>query len=135
MPSSDITTPIETLRARFGAQLTARVPEHLERLRWSAPRLADHQRDGVRALLRHALEHSPFHARRLRGIDPDRFALADLPSLPTMSKAEMMASFDDVVTDRRLSLQLANDHAERLCHSYSSNKGYLARRQRFAPPL
>ena len=113
MASSGITTPLETVRARFGAQLAARIPEHLERLRWSAPRLADHQRDRVRALLRHALEHSPFHARRLRGIDPDRFELADLTSLPTMSKAEMMASFDDVVTDRRLSVQLANDHLAR----------------------
>jgi phenylacetate-coenzyme A ligase PaaK-like adenylate-forming protein len=99
MASSDITTPIESVRARFSSQLAARIPEHLERLRWSAPRLAEHQRDGVRALLRHALEHSPFHARRLRGIVPDRFELADLASLPTMSKAEMMASFDDVVTD------------------------------------
>ena len=113
MASSDITTPIETVRARFSAQLAARIPEHLERLRWSAPRLADHQRDSVRALLRHALEHSPFHARRLHGIDPDRFELADLTSLPTMSKAEMMASFDDVVTDRRLSVQLTNDHLAR----------------------
>jgi phenylacetate-CoA ligase len=113
MASSGITTTLETVRARFGAQLAARIPEHLERLRWSAPRLADHQRDRVRALLRHALEHSPFHARRLRGIDPDRFELADLTSLPTMSKAEMMASFDDVVTDRRLSVQLANDHLAR----------------------
>ena len=39
-----------------------------------------------------------------RSIDPDRFELSDLARLPTMTKSEMMAAFDDVVTDRRLRL-------------------------------
>lgn len=82
-------------------------------LRWDAERLASHQRDRMRALLNHAREHSPFHARRLREVDPDRFDLAELASLPTMSKADMMAAFDDVVTERRLSLRLAEDHLAR----------------------
>ena len=34
---------------------------------------------------------SPFHARRLAGVYRVRFRLDDLPSLPTMSKTEMMA--------------------------------------------
>jgi phenylacetate-coenzyme A ligase PaaK-like adenylate-forming protein len=107
------TSDLDTLRTRTGAELTARLPGHIERLRWDADRLASHQRDRMRALLNHALEHSPFHARRLRGINPDRFDLAELTSLPTMSKADMMAAFDDLVTDRRLSLRLVEDHLAR----------------------
>jgi len=51
----------------------------------------------VRALLAVAIERSPFHARRLSGIDPTTFELADLARLPVMTKAEMMHHFDDMV--------------------------------------
>jgi phenylacetate-coenzyme A ligase PaaK-like adenylate-forming protein len=104
------TTDLETVRARARAELAMRMPEHVDRLRWDAERLAVHQREKLRALLRHALEHSPFHGRRLGRLDPDRFELADLTSLPTMGKAEMMGAFDEVITDRRLSLRLVEDH-------------------------
>jgi phenylacetate-coenzyme A ligase PaaK-like adenylate-forming protein len=39
----------------------------------------------------------------LAGIEPQVFELADLPRLPILTKAEMMANFDDLLTDRRLS--------------------------------
>ena len=78
------TTDVETLRARIGAQVAERMRGHVERLRWDADRLAAHQCERLRALLRHALAHSPFHARRLGGLDPDRVELADLAGLPTM---------------------------------------------------
>src|SRR4051794_33827263 len=107
------TTDVETVRARLGAQLAERMPEHLGRLRWDADRLAAHQRDRLRVLLRHVLEHSPFHARRLGGLDADSFELADLARLPTMGKLEMMAAFDELVTDRRLDLRLVEDHLAR----------------------
>jgi len=45
---------------------------------------------------------SPFHARRLGGIDPGRFEPADLEGLPVMSKEQMMVGFDELLTDRRL---------------------------------
>ena len=87
------------------------MPVHLERLQWPADRLAIHQRDTLRALLRHAIERSPFHARRLGPIvDPDHFELSDLAKLPTMSKSDMMAAFDEVLTDRRLSLASIGHH-------------------------
>ena len=104
------TTTLETLRVRADAVLAARMPEHLERLHWNADRLAIHQRDRLRMLLRHAIEHSPFHAKRLGSIDPDRFELSDLTRLPSMTKSEMMAAFDDVVTDRQLKLARVEAH-------------------------
>lgn len=69
--------------------------------------IAARQRERLRALLAHAREHSPFHARRLRSVDADRFELEDLAALPVMTKAQLMDEFDDVLTDRRLHLALA----------------------------
>jgi phenylacetate-CoA ligase len=101
---------VEQLRARMRSLLGARLPEHVHRLGWTADQLATHQRDRLRALLARAIAHSPFHARRLRGIDPHRFELADLRQLPVMTKSEMMADFDDVITDRRIDRRSAERH-------------------------
>ena len=100
-------------RATHQARLFAGMPEQIRRLSWSRERIAEHQQGRLRALLAHAIAHSPFHARRLAGIDPARFELADLPRLPVMTKAEMMADFDDVLTDRRLSRRLVEDTLDR----------------------
>jgi phenylacetate-CoA ligase len=101
---------IEALRERSSAVLAGRLREHVGRLGWDGARIAEHQRDRLRALLAHALAHSPFHARRLPRIDPQSFELSDLPALPVMTKDGMMASFDELVTDRRLTLQEVERH-------------------------
>src|SRR5258708_10583571 len=95
-------TGFEQLRTAVQADLLARMPDHIERLRWSREQIEASQRKGLRALRAQAIENSPFHRRRLGGIDPGRFELADLGSLPVMTKAEMMESLDEVFTDRRL---------------------------------
>ena len=102
----------ERLRERAAAELAARLPDHLGRLSWDRARLAAHQRDRLRELLAHAAANSPFHARRLAGIDIDRFEVADLPRLPVMTKTEMMSQFDDVVTDRRVRLRSVQVHLD-----------------------
>jgi phenylacetate-CoA ligase len=101
---------LDLLRARMGAAIGARMPGHIERLGWNAPQLAGWQRARLRALLARAIDGSPFHAARLAGIDPARFELADLPQLPVMTKAQMMERFDEVLTDRRLTRDLADRH-------------------------
>jgi phenylacetate-CoA ligase len=101
---------IDALRERSSAALAERLHEHVGRLGWDAARIAEHQRDRLRALLSHAIERSPFHARRLAGIDPQSFELSDLSQLPAMTKDDMMASFDELVTDRRLSLRDVENH-------------------------
>ncbi len=101
MSAGAATTP-PALGTTVAAELEARLPGNADRLAWDADRLRRHQRDRLRALLARAIERSPFHAGRLRGVEPSRFELTDLPSLPVMSKAEMMEAFDEVVTDRRL---------------------------------
>jgi phenylacetate-CoA ligase len=83
-------------------EIRARMPDHVARLSWSREQIVAHQRVQLRALVAHAIEASPFHARRLAGIDADRLELEELARLPVMTKAEMMADFDAVPTDRRI---------------------------------
>jgi phenylacetate-CoA ligase len=100
--SNSTTDAFAMQRARSQKHFRSLLGPHLERLGWSAERIAEHQTQALRGVLRNALANSPFHARRLGALDPETFELADLRSLPTMTKSEMMASFDDVVTDRRI---------------------------------
>jgi phenylacetate-CoA ligase len=97
-------------RGSWNARLRAALPAHLDRLTWDADRVRAHQRDRLRALLRHAKAHSRFHAERLAGVDAARFELGDLPALPTMTKADMMAGLDDLLTDPRLSRAALERH-------------------------
>ena len=106
-------TDLELLRTRVSGAVGGQMPQHLERLGWDAGRLAAFQRDRLRALLARAIAGSPFHAARLRGVDPDRFELADLARLPVMTKADMMENFDAATTDRRLSRDLVERHLAR----------------------
>ena len=98
------------LQARAASSLTRHLGQHVPRLGWDAGRLADFQRERLRVLLGHAAGHSPFHARRLRGFDTSRFELADLTRLPTMTKDQMMAGYDEIVTDRRLTRRRVEQH-------------------------
>jgi phenylacetate-CoA ligase len=102
MPTTIAETGFERLRASVQAELVAQMPEQIGRLRWGREQIEAKQRDGLRALLAHAIQNSPFHGHRLAGIDPGNVELADLPSLPVMTKAEMMDSLDAVFTDSRL---------------------------------
>ena len=106
-------TDLELLRTRVSGAVGRQMPEHIGRLGWDAGRLAACQRDRLRALLARAIAGSPFHARRLRGVDPDRFELADLARLPVMTKADMMENFDAATTDRRLTRDLVERHLAR----------------------
>jgi phenylacetate-coenzyme A ligase PaaK-like adenylate-forming protein len=109
------TSDLAELRARTAQLLTDRLPAHIARLDWHPDQLAQFQRTSLRALLHHAFEHSPFHAARLAAgglsrADIDRFEPSDLAELPIMTKADMMGNFDGVVTDRRLTRALVEQH-------------------------
>ena len=104
-----VTTPFATFRDDLQAALLAAYPDHLARASWDRERLRAHQGGALRALLGHAVEHSPFHARRLAGIDLDAVRPDDLSALPVMTKSDVIAEFDDIVTDRRLNLGLVEE--------------------------
>jgi phenylacetate-coenzyme A ligase PaaK-like adenylate-forming protein len=80
------------------ARLAAEATALLERDRWSREELVDHQRERARALIRHAVSHSPYYREAL-GPGAET---AELSDLPTLSKRVLMEQFDRIVTDRSL---------------------------------
>ena len=65
-----------------------------------------------RALLRHVHAHSPYYADiiRERELDVQTCGLGDFPLL---TKSMLMANFDDIVTDRRVSKQVIAEFLSR----------------------
>lgn len=63
--------------------------------------LARRRNQRLRALLERARAGSPFYERLYRGLPASDLALRDLPPV---TKPELMAEFDDWVTDRTLTL-------------------------------
>lgn len=63
------------------------------------PQMLHTQRYLFRKIVRHAWRHSPYYRRKFKGIDLHNCQPTDLP---TLTKPEMMAHFDELVTDRRL---------------------------------
>jgi phenylacetate-CoA ligase len=63
----------------------------------------------VSALLRDAAARCPFHAHRLQGHDLQ--AAGVLSELPVMSKEDLVGSFDEITTDRRLRSASVERHA------------------------
>ena len=96
------TTAWDRFRDDVRTATLAGASEQIARLTWNSEQIHQAQRDGLRTLLQHAAEHSPFHRRRLAGIDLTAVDPADLSALPVMTKTEMMDELDDVFTDRRL---------------------------------
>ncbi len=90
------------------------IPDHIDRMDWTASQLRAHQNRALADLVRTAAAWSPFHRRRLHGVDLDRIGVDTLGELPIMTKAEMMADLDDVFTDRRLSRGLIDRHIANL---------------------
>ena len=95
------------LRDRIQADIFAGLPAHFRRMGMAPDQLRDWQRGRLRRLLAAAMQRSAFHARRLRGVDAAGFELADLPSLPVMTKTQLMDHFDEVISVRLLTRQAA----------------------------
>jgi phenylacetate-CoA ligase len=100
----------ETLRRRHLADAVARGRELIERLGWSADRLAGHRTARGRESVGYAADRSPWHRERLAGVDADRLEAAGLRQLPPMTKTDVIANFDQIVTDEWLSLKLVRAH-------------------------
>ena len=99
-----------------------RLPGEVEKLRWPLKQLHALRDEHLRALVRTAKERSPWHARRLSRIDPESLSGDDLSALPTMTKVDLVTHWDEIVTDRRLTLDLANQH---LMHVAERGPAYL----------
>lgn len=108
------TATFEELRLRHAADRDAVFLRYAAQLRWSPDQLRAERERRMRVLLATAKERSTWHRGRLRGVDPATFTEADLPSLPTMSKDDLMDNFDAAVTDPRLTRDVVEAHVENL---------------------
>jgi phenylacetate-coenzyme A ligase PaaK-like adenylate-forming protein len=104
----------EELHDRHVQDMQAMLPQHLERLEWSAERLAAHRRQELQLLVRGARMFSPWHRERLAGVDVHQLDETTLSELPVMTKDDLMANFDAIVTDERLRLDVCDAHLETL---------------------
>jgi phenylacetate-coenzyme A ligase PaaK-like adenylate-forming protein len=90
--------PYERLRAAHVHHIRAALEDHVARVEWSRERIERHRTERLRALLAFARERSPFHAARMRRLDPATATVADLARLPPMSKREAQDEWDAIVT-------------------------------------
>lgn len=67
--------------------------------RWHPKRVALVTERRLRRLVRHTVRHSPYFARKYRGLDLDQLELSDIP---TSTKDELRLNFNEAVTDRRV---------------------------------
>lgn len=80
-----------------GMRLAREITRHE---RWPRERLRQHQQERLDALLRHAVERSPYYRERIPGVIGS--GPVELSRLPVMDKTRMMENYDDLVTDTRL---------------------------------
>jgi phenylacetate-coenzyme A ligase PaaK-like adenylate-forming protein len=73
------------------------------RARWPRERLDAYTREAMAAVVAHARDRSPFHAARITD-----------DAVPAMTKADLMANWDQIVTDRRITLARAEAHLDAL---------------------
>ncbi len=100
-------------RQRHLDAISKRMPEHLERLKWTKEELAASRQADLQKILAFAVKNSDWHRKRLQDVDIDNVTEADLTSLPIMTKSDVMSNWDDIITDKRLTLAGANDHITR----------------------
>lgn len=79
---------------------------------WSVERLRAHQRQRLLAIVRHAAAHSAYYRERFAGIELSDDL--DLGALPRLDKPTMIESFDELVTDRRLTFAGVVRHLDEL---------------------
>ncbi len=116
----------EELRQQHMADAMALTSRMIGRLEWPAYRLATHRVHRLREVVREAIEFSPWHRERLAGVDLDQLDEVSLRELPPMTKTDLMANFDWIVPDERLSLELVNEHLQTVTTGNYLFDGYTA---------
>ena len=110
----------QTLRRQHFTYAMAQLGAHVARMDWSSERIAAERNIRLRRLLELARERSPWYRNRLADIDVDTFSVSQLADLAPMTKDDLLTHFDDIVTDRRLSLSRVEAHLGAL-----TSDGYL----------
>lgn len=102
----------EELRARHAARFEQLLPEYVARIEWSWDRVREERLRALRELLAVAVARSPWHRKRLAGLDVSAVTDADVAALPVMTKQDLMTNFDAIVTDTRITRELCERHLD-----------------------
>lgn len=70
----------------------------MARLAWDRPAIEAERLRALRRMVAHCQVRSPWHAERMRGLDPDTMVFDDLAHIPPMTKADLMENWDRIVT-------------------------------------
>ncbi|MGN6167718.1 MAG: hypothetical protein ACTHQQ_06055, partial [Solirubrobacteraceae bacterium] len=98
--------------ARYAAGFVLVDDREIAKLEWPLERLWALRDERLRTLVACAKEHSPWHAARLVDVDPTRLNSTSLCDLPIMDRRDLMTHWDEVATDRRLTLDRASQGVE-----------------------
>jgi phenylacetate-CoA ligase len=110
MPTSDY----DAISARHKDLVLELAMPMVSRLDASPSDLAAHRQEKLSALLTHASKNSAWHRKRLEDIDLSSIRENDLTSLPSMSKDDLMESWDEISTTPTLTLNRAEAHLDAL---------------------
>jgi phenylacetate-coenzyme A ligase PaaK-like adenylate-forming protein len=100
----------DKLRRRHATEAMTQLPEQVARMDWTAAQIQTEREQRLQRLLALARARSPWHRARLAGVDLSNITPAGLGQLPPMTKDDLLAHFDEIVTDPRLTLGVVEDH-------------------------
>ena len=115
----------EKLRRQHLEEVRAYTAEAVARLSWTREQVQEEQRRGLRNVIAHAQQSSPFYADRLGHIEASTMEVKDLVKIPPLTKSEVMDNWDRLVTDPRLRKDDVTSHLERLHAGSQPNAYYL----------
>lgn len=104
----------DELIAQHTKDMLQKIPESCAALTWSKDQLKAVRNLRLRKLLRYAKTHSPWYLKQLAHLNLEEFTEEQLSEIPPLDKATLMAHWDEIVTDRRLSLALVEQHIEKM---------------------
>jgi len=104
----------EALHRRHIEDVRRFTTDAVAHLDWTREQVLENQTRWLREVVANAQQKSPYYAQRLGHLDATRLQLSDLPSIPPLTKADVMTHWDQVVTDRRLHLESVIDHLDQL---------------------
>ena len=102
---------------RINEAVAERLPGGMERLTWPLEDVHALRDARLRELLHHARDRSSFHRGRLAGVDIDRIDGQDLTALPTMTKADLMAHWDEISCDPAVTLAAAQESLDHIART------------------
>ncbi len=96
------------------------LPSSIDRLSWTRAKLENYQLKKLKLILAYAKKYSPWYAHTLKNIELSSFTLKDLNKIPILTKDTFINHWDDIVTDRKLSLKYIQSIINQKCKNNTS---------------